>query len=545
MMCTFVEAALLHLCIISLTLLPQSIPFLSQHQQSELSLSSTHGLTSQIDHFTFIIMRINILAVATIVQLTSLPIASANKCRKDLADYGCGAGYQEEGYFNIQHKPDYSNCKCCCEQEDGGGYHRDTCDWGNIKSLDKGCGSCMGKEACKKVSNSKIGDKSCVNDKSCRDMKDSFIKEYSCRSESACQQMERTHVGTDSCGIGKDYTDACFGMWDSTIGDNSCQKEESCNQSSDGISPAGYGSIYQPQQQGTVVGVGLSRRQLSAANGSAVEGSLVMGDMKDREEYGDHFLALEATGLPSDCTNDCGIAIALANSRECTQDVYDSALKVLLPKALFHSSDEEGSTDGWHEQFFDNVESANSPISLSEVLSTNAKATDSQLAPVVYLYDKERVPVACAYLEPLSDEEKKELSMTLNGEDEDAQVITGFRRLSVNHDQYGRYVKIGNNACNLKNVCYMCENYSVVPDDACNGDNPDTYPNTKGDTRCNYCSVSSTKIFWLSTFFSISTHLSLFFISSSSHSSNIYSPHTTALHRLHSILPQVQQVAAV
>ena len=47
-----------------------------------------------------------------------------------------------------------------------------------------------------------------------------------------------------------------------------------------------------------------------------------MGDIKDSEEYGDHFLALEATGLPSDCTNDCGIAIALSNSTECTEDVH-------------------------------------------------------------------------------------------------------------------------------------------------------------------------------------------------------------------------------
>jgi hypothetical protein len=194
-----------------------------------------------------------------------------------------------------------------------------------------------------------------------------------------------------------------------------------------GSSSTGYGSVgfltenYQPQQQGTLVGVGMFRRQLSAVNGSAIEGDLVMGDMKDSEEYGDHFLALEATGLPSDCTNDCGIAIALSSSRECTEDVHDSALKVLLPKALFYSTDEGGSTDGWFEQFFDNVESANSPVSLSEVLSTNS--TDSQLAPVVYLYDKEKVPVACAYLEPLSDEEKEELSMILNGDEEDSQII--------------------------------------------------------------------------------------------------------------------------
>ena len=74
---------------------------------------------------------------------------------------------------------------------------------------------------------------------------------------------------------------------------------------------------------------------------------------------------------------------------------------------------------------------------------------------------------------------------------------------------YGENLKIGNNACNMKRICYKCEDNSVVPDDACNGDLEDTYINTKGDTSCNYCSVSSTKICWLSTFFSFSTHNTL------------------------------------
>ena len=180
---------------------------------------------------------------------------------------------------------------------------------------------------------------------------------------------------------------------------------------------------YTVTQGATVEGLTAGRRQLSAEyNSSNIAGSLVMGDITDREKYSaDHFLKLKATGLPSDCTDDCGIAIALAYSRECTQDVHDSALKVLLPKALFYSTDEGGNTNGWQKQIFDNVQSANSPIPLSEVLSTNA--TDSQLAPVVYLYDKEKVPVACAYLEPLSDEEKEEFSMIFNEGEEDAQGI--------------------------------------------------------------------------------------------------------------------------
>ena len=166
----------------------------------------------------------------------------------------------------------------------------------------------------------------------------------------------------------------------------------------------------------------LGRRQLSD-NSSNIEGSLLMGDITDKEKYpGDHFLKLNATGLPSNCTDDCGIAIALANnSRECTEDEHDSALKVLLPQDLFFSTDEGGSTNGWQKQMFDNMESENSPISLSEVLSINA--TDSHFAPVVYLYDKEKAPVACAYLESLSDEEKERFDMMFSGMHDDAQII--------------------------------------------------------------------------------------------------------------------------
>ena len=168
-------------------------------------------------------------------------------------------------------------------------------------------------------------------------------------------------------------------------------------------------------------------RHLSAQNSSNIEGSLLMGDITDKEEYpGDHFLKLNATGLPSNCTDDCGIAIALANSRECTQDVYDSALKVLLPKALFYSTDDGGNTNGWHNQFFDNLEIENSPVSLSEVLSmvdaaTNLidSLTNIHVAPVVYLYDKEKVPVACAYLQSVTDEEKDGFDTMFNGEEDD------------------------------------------------------------------------------------------------------------------------------
>ena len=40
-------------------------------------------------------------------------------------------------------------------------------------------------------------------------------------------------------------------------------------------------------------------------------------------------------------------------------------------------------------------------------------------APVVYLYDKEKSPVACAFLEPLTDEEKEKYDTMFNGEQQD------------------------------------------------------------------------------------------------------------------------------
>ena len=317
------------------------------------SLSSSSPYTTD----RLFTMRINILAVAAIVQLSFLPFASAEKCWRNNDDYGCGAGYQEDGYFNIQPKPDYSNCICCCRDEDGSGYHENTCYGGNIKSLDKGCGSCMGNRACTDASNTKIGDNSCVNKYSCRSAKDSFIKEYSCRSKTACQEIERTNVGTQSCGIGKDYTDACRSLWDSTIGDFSCRELESCS--------------------------------------------------SEKSEY-----------------------------------------DITMRKLSF----------------------------------------------------------------------------------------------SVDHDKYGRYLTIGNNACNLKQVCKGCENYSIVPDDACNNGDESDITDTNGIPTCNYCVVSS-----MTLLPRVSSRLlhTLSTIFSSVHTSHSYSPRTTALHRLHSTLPRVQPVAAV
>ena len=169
-------------------------------------------------------MRINnflLLAVTATVQLSSLPFTSATKmCTKGNDRYGCGAGYQEDGYFT---EPSGDGCICCCRHEDGGGFHESTCD--GIKSNAKGCGSCMGNRACYEAANSKIGDNSCVGVKPCYGLKDSYIKKNSCSSDQACKEMERTSVGSNSCGIGSDNTEACNRLWDSTIGDNSCQKK--------------------------------------------------------------------------------------------------------------------------------------------------------------------------------------------------------------------------------------------------------------------------------------------------------------------------------
>ena len=171
------------------------------------------------------IINSHLFFAATAVQLSSLPFASATMCQHSLDYYGCGKGYYQAGYFTEQSG---NNCRCCCEREDGSGYHRDTCDKGNIKQAAKGCGACMGQESCLYVTNSVIGDKNCVNDWSCYYMSDSFIKQYSCRSINGCKKMGFSHVGTHSCGIGKDNKYACYYLWESTVGDNSCQEYWSC-----------------------------------------------------------------------------------------------------------------------------------------------------------------------------------------------------------------------------------------------------------------------------------------------------------------------------
>ena len=108
----------------------------------------------------------------------------------------------------------------------------------------------------------------------------------------------------------------------------------------------GYGS----EHDANLVGMKITRRELSTAENSGnIQGKLVVGDNNmDKEKYPeDHFLKVNGVGLPSDCTGDCSMAIALANSRECTEDVHNSAQKVLLQPTLFYSTDEAGCTGGW------------------------------------------------------------------------------------------------------------------------------------------------------------------------------------------------------
>ena len=173
------------------------------------------------------------------------------------------------------------------------------------------------------------------------------------------------------------------------------------------------------------------QRQLSTDNSGNIEGKLVMGDITDREKYpvGDYFVALKASGLPPDCTTeDCAMAVAVANSRECTMKVHDSASKVLLSGELFYTTDDKGNTNGntngWEEELFSSSESGDSPVSLSEVFTmvnvAGGAETLSQLVPVVYLYDKEKMPIACAFLESPTDEQKETFDKLFNeAQDED------------------------------------------------------------------------------------------------------------------------------
>ena len=67
---------------------------------------------------------------------------------------------------------------------------------------------------------------------------------------------------------------------------------------------------------------------------------------------------------------------------------------------------------------FNNAES-DSPVTLAEVFAAAGTGSTNTSASVVYLYDKEKSPVACAFLEPLTDEEKEKYDTMFNGEQQD------------------------------------------------------------------------------------------------------------------------------
>ena len=182
--------------------------------------------------------------------------------------------------------------------------------------------------------------------------------------------------------------------------------------------PDGYISRYGAIVEGIARQPEALRELSTAKNSGNIQGKLVAGDNTDKEKYPeDHFLKVNGAELPSDCT-DCAMAIALANSRECTEDVHDGAQKVLLQPPLLYSTDETGSTNGWFKQMFNDAES-DSPVTLAEFFAAAGTGSTNSSASVVYLYDKEKSPVACAFLDPLTDEEKEKYDTMFNGEQQD------------------------------------------------------------------------------------------------------------------------------
>eukprot|EP00984_Skeletonema_dohrnii_P010508 scaffold4099_cov73-Skeletonema_dohrnii-CCMP3373.AAC.1 len=103
--------------------------------------------------------------------------------------------------------------------------------------------------------------------------------------------------------------------------------------------------------------------------------------------------------------------------------------QVPLEDSLTYIADENGSTDGWKTQYFRELQDSNKtlPVSLVDVLKPDPAApTDYKLA--VYLYDMEENPIACATLEPASEEEAKMYSDMFYGEDDvpDAETVNSL-----------------------------------------------------------------------------------------------------------------------
>ncbi len=95
---------------------------------------------------------------------------------------------------------------------------------------------------------------------------------------------------------------------------------------------------------------------------------------------------------------------------------------------------------------------------------------------------------------------RSEFSCAQDGDIQSAE--NGIYKTSTSPDLFGRRLTIGSFSCNKKHICRWCENDSVVPDYACNGDRDDytwVYEPRIGPgdgtgttvPTCNYCRVST------------------------------------------------------
>ena len=178
----------------------------------------------------------NIIKLLAVFALALHPCANAARCgdkEANLNDYACGKNYYEPDYFT--QNPATTDCRCCCRDEDGSGFHLNTCDDGDsnpFRSVPKGCWACMGDDACREALSSKIGDNSCVGDEACHSMNNSKIKKESCHGTHACREMKSSNVGIGSCMTPSDdfsdYDRSCTYMQRSNVGSSSCQGEKSC-----------------------------------------------------------------------------------------------------------------------------------------------------------------------------------------------------------------------------------------------------------------------------------------------------------------------------
>jgi hypothetical protein len=143
----------------------------------------------------------------------------------------------------------------------------------------------------------------------------------------------------------------------------------------------------------------------------------------EQEQQAEHSIHLnvEESILPASCV-DCVISLAIIDSPTCNDTTaYDNAIKVDLQDALKYTTNEEGSTDGWISQTFrerqldGDGENTDAPaITLADVLAISTEVieavnlfADADYKIAVYLHDPNEEPVACAALEPASDEDAK------------------------------------------------------------------------------------------------------------------------------------------